>query len=86
MSIQVWRSVMTEAWDLRSLFSFPIFMMMSAIFLFLFLVPVIRLLLRTGHSAFWCLLALFPGVNVIAFWVFAFKPWATDAKTLIAKH
>jgi hypothetical protein len=25
-------------------------------------------------------------VNVIAFWVFAFKPWATDAKTLIAKH
>jgi hypothetical protein len=56
---------MTEAtsWDLRSFFSFPIFIMMSAIFLFLFLVPVIKLLLRTGHNAFWCLLALFPGLE-----------------------
>jgi hypothetical protein len=68
---------MTTSWDVRSLFGFPVFGMMSAIFLFLFLVPVIKLLLRTGHNAFWCLLALFPGLNVIAFWVFAFKRWPT---------
>jgi hypothetical protein len=35
---------------------------------------------------FWCLLAIFTGANVIAFWVFAFKPWPTDAKSSNAKY
>jgi hypothetical protein len=46
----------------------------------LVLVPVVRLLRRTGHHAAWCLLAVFPVLNLIAFWFFAFKPWPTDKK------
>lgn len=62
------------SWDLRA-FGFPIFEVILGVFIFLFLVPVIKLLLRTGHNPFWCLFALFPGLNFIAFWVFAFKRW-----------
>ena len=68
-------------WDLRSIFSYQFAVPMLGVFLFLLLVPVIKLLRRTGHSAFWSLFAIFPGVNVIAFWVFAFKPWPTDKKS-----
>jgi hypothetical protein len=67
-------------WDVRSLFAnLPLAMM--AAFLVLALVPVINLLRRTGHNPVWCLLAIFPGVNVIAWWFFAFKSWPTDRKT-----
>jgi len=69
------------SWDLRSMVTFPFFLVMMAVFLFLLLVPVIQLLRRTGHHPIWCMLALFPGLNVIAFWLFAFKPWPTDAKS-----
>lgn len=66
------------SWDLRSLFSYPsVTLATLGVFLLLYLIPIIKLLRRTGHSAFWCLLALFPGLNVIAFWVFAFKRWPT---------
>jgi hypothetical protein len=59
--------------------SFPLLALPTlAIFLFLLLVPVIKLLRRTGHNPLWCLFAMFPGFNVIAFWIFAFKPWPTD--------
>jgi hypothetical protein len=71
---------------IRSLFTYINFVMMSVVFLFLVLVPVIKLLRRTGHSALWCLFAIFPGANVIAFSIFAFKPWPTDAKSSNAKH
>ena len=73
---------MTAAsWDIRSLMSFPLLAMSTlVIFLFLLLVPVIKLLCRTGHNPLWCLFATFPGLNVIAFWIFAFKPWPTDKK------
>jgi uncharacterized membrane protein YhaH (DUF805 family) len=74
--------VSATSWDLRSLFSYSSFVvLMLGVFLFVVFVPVIKLLRRTGHSAFWCLLAIFPGVNVIAFWIFAFKPWPTDGKS-----
>jgi hypothetical protein len=77
---------MQEAVDIRSVFTYTNFVMMSVVFLFLFLVPVIKLLRRTGHSPFWCLFALFPGLNVITFWIFAFKPWPTDAKSANTKY
>jgi hypothetical protein len=50
-------------------------------FLFLVLVPLVKLLRRTGHNPAWCLFAIFPGLNLIAFWHFAFKPWPTDKKS-----
>jgi hypothetical protein len=42
------------------------------------LFPVVKLLRRTGHHPLWCLLAIFPGVNLIAFWFFAYKAWPID--------
>jgi hypothetical protein len=72
------------SYDLRSLMSYPSFALsVLGVCLFLLLVPVIKLLRRTGHSPFWCVLALFPAFNVIALWVFAFKTWPTDGKSLI---
>jgi hypothetical protein len=66
------------SWDRRSFITFPFVLMMVGVFLFVLLVPIIKLLERTGHHAIWCLLALLPGLNFIAFWIFAFKPWPTD--------
>ena len=63
--------------DAQSFFSYVLL-----VSLFLLLVPVVRLLRRTGHHAAWCLLALFPVLNLIAFWFFAFKPWPTDKKSV----
>jgi len=65
-------------WDLRSSSNFETVLLMLGVSLFLYLVPVVKLLRRTGHHAAWCLLAVFPGLNLIAFWLFAFKPWPTD--------
>jgi len=66
------------SYDLRSFFTEPIFAMILSVSLFLYLVPVINLLRRTGHHPLWSLFAVFPGLNLIAFWFFAFKPRPTD--------
>ena len=66
------------SWDVRSFITFPFVLMMVGVFLFVLLVPIVKLLRRTGHHAIWCLLAILPGLNFIAFWIFAFKPWPTD--------
>ena len=68
------------SWDIRSLLTYPSLIVSTLGVLFVFLIPIIKLLRRTGHSALWCLFAFFPGVNLIAFWIFAFKPWPTDTK------
>jgi hypothetical protein len=51
------------------------------VFVYVFLVcfPLARVLRRVGLSGWWGLLALVPLVNLIAFWVFAFRPWPRDA-------
>lgn len=67
-------------WDLRSFTTFPVLCVMLGVPLFLFLVPIIKLLRRTGHHALWCLLAIFPVLNLIALWIFAYEPWPTDGK------
>jgi hypothetical protein len=72
------------SWDLRSLVTFPRFLMMGGVTLFVFLMPIIKLLRRTGHHAIWCLFALVPGLNLVAFWIFAFKPWPTDRASVKA--
>jgi hypothetical protein len=43
-------------------------------------VPVAKVLRRTGHNPAWALLYFFPLVNFIALWVFAFKSWPSDRK------
>jgi hypothetical protein len=49
-------------------------------FLFFVVVPVVQILRLTGHNPVWCLLALVPGLNFLAFWFLAFKPWPKDKK------
>jgi hypothetical protein len=66
--------------DLRSLpRHFGLFVLL--VFLFLLLVPIVKLLRRTGHHPVWCILALFPVLNLGALWLFAFKPWPTDKQS-----
>ena len=38
------------------------------------LLPFFKIPKRTGHSPVWCILALFPFLNVVCLWIFAFKP------------
>ena len=67
--------------DIMSLITYQVIHIMLGVFLFVLLVPVIKLLRRTGHHPLWCLLAIFPGLNAIAFWFCAFKPWPTEKKS-----
>jgi hypothetical protein len=66
-------------WDLRSLFFIHPSVVLF-VFLFFVVVPVVQILRRTGHNPVCCLLALVPGLNFLAFWFLAFKPWPIDAK------
>jgi hypothetical protein len=68
---------MQQVWDVGSFYYYPAFAVGS---FFLVLIPIINLLRRTGHSPFWCFLAIVPVINVIAWWYFAFKSWPTDRK------
>jgi hypothetical protein len=56
-------------------FYFPAFMLGS---FFLVFIPA-NLRLRRTVIPVWCLSAI-AGMNVIAWWYFAFKPWPTDEK------
>jgi len=73
-----------ESWDIRSMhplgeiFAHPLLFLV--VFLFLFLPPAGKILQRIGHSPLWCVFALFPVLNLSAFWFFAFKSWPTDKK------
>jgi hypothetical protein len=73
-----------ETWDIRSMyplreiFAHPLLFLV--VFLFLFLPPAEKILRRTGHNSLWCVFALFPVLNLGAFWFFAFKSWPTDKR------
>jgi uncharacterized membrane protein YhaH (DUF805 family) len=55
---------------------------MLGLVLAIVVVPVWRILGRTGHSGWWCLLMFIPLVNIVGLWVFAFVSWpARDRKT-----
>jgi len=75
---------MESSWDIRSMyplgeiFAHPLLFLV--VFLFLFLPPAAKILRRTGHNPLWCVFALFPVLNLGAFWFFAFKSWPTDKK------
>jgi hypothetical protein len=67
--------------DLRSLPRY-LGLIVLLVFLSLLLVRIVKLLRRTGHHQLWCLLALFPVLNLGALCFFAFKPWPTDKNTV----
>jgi hypothetical protein len=54
------------------------FLIVMLVCIFVIVVPIVKLLRRTGHHPLWSLFVIFPALNVIAFWIFAFKPWPTD--------
>lgn len=47
----------------------------------LLLYPIGRILRRIGLSPFWCVVAIFPLVNLIGLWVLAFVDWPTRSNT-----
>jgi len=50
------------------------------VYLAVLLIPATKILQRTGYSAAWALVLLIPVVNLIAYWVFAFKEWPINRK------
>jgi hypothetical protein len=64
--------------DTRSFHIFALVLLFVS--LLVLFVPLAKLLGRTGHNPLWCLFAIFPGLNLIAFWFLAFKPWPADRK------
>lgn len=41
----------------------------------LLLIPVARILRRTGHSRWWCLIAWIPLVDIVGLWMLAYVKW-----------
>ena len=56
---------------------FHLLVILAVLFLFfpIWLVPIYRIVARTGHSGWFCLLAFVPVANVIFLWVLAFVRW-----------
>jgi len=50
-------------------------------FMVIVLFPVARILRRTGHSGWWCLLFAIPFVNWLSLWIFAYARWPALDKT-----
>jgi hypothetical protein len=50
-----------------------------AVYIALLVVPVAKILSKAGFSGWWSLLAIFPIVNIICLWVFAFMRWPAPA-------
>jgi hypothetical protein len=46
-----------------------------------FLIPIYKIISRTGHSGWWCLIAFVPLLNWIFVWVFAFSCWPAVDRT-----
>ena len=38
-------------------------------------VPVARILSRTGHSRWWCIVAFVPVLNLVGLWTLAYARW-----------
>jgi hypothetical protein len=51
----------------------PLFMMM--LILTIVVIPISRIVKRTGHSAWWSLLVFVPLANFIGLWMLAFSQW-----------
>ncbi len=53
-------------------------LLLSLLILMTYIIPVSRILRRTGHSGWWCLLTFIPLVNLIALWLFAYIRWPAE--------
>jgi hypothetical protein len=46
-----------------------------------FVIPIGKILKRTGHNPIWSVLCIFPPFALALLWVFAFRPWPIDTKS-----
>lgn len=46
----------------------------------LLLIPIVWILRKAGFSGWWCLLAIVPGLNLLALYVFAFCRWPVGSR------
>jgi hypothetical protein len=69
----------TMQYDLRNIFA-PGLLIACFFWLAIILVPIIRILKRTGHASGWSVLFAIPLVNLVALWIFAFKSWPVDTR------
>jgi hypothetical protein len=61
---------------------FSPFHWLVVIFIASILVPIAKIIRRTGNSPWWCLLFFVPLGNLIGLWLLAYLPWpALDGKT-----
>ena len=51
-----------------------------AIALVIFVVPLVKILRKSGYSGWWILIWLVPIANIVMLWVFAFSDWPNLAK------
>lgn len=62
----------------------PVHWIIVVAVLAIYIVPVSRILRRTGFPGWLAVLALLPGINLLLLWVFAFVPWPRDNEELEA--
>jgi hypothetical protein len=61
-----------------SIWHWLILMIMFVVVPVIWIVPVWRIVSRTGYSGAWSLLGFVPILNIILLWVFAFSKWPAD--------
>jgi hypothetical protein len=61
-----------------SVWHWLIMMVMLVMVPVIWIVPVWRIVSRTGYSGAWSLLGFVPILNIILLWVFAFSKWPAD--------
>jgi uncharacterized membrane protein len=54
----------------------------SVVLVILFFVGIVRIVQKAGYSSLFSVLALIPGVNVVAWFVFAFSEWPIETRCL----
>ena len=52
----------------------------TSFYLIAMVIPVAKVLQRTGFSTWWMLLFLVPVINVVGMWIFAFGKWPIDKR------
>jgi membrane protein DedA with SNARE-associated domain len=65
-----------QSFDIHSFFGIG-FWFAFLFWIVIILIPIFRILKRTGHAPLWSILFVIPLVNVVALYVFAFKRWPT---------
>jgi hypothetical protein len=52
------------------------------LFLVLYAVPTSKILERAGYSKWWTVVFFIPLLNIIAYWVFAYRRWPAMERSL----